>query len=86
MSSLRTSDNSILSKRQMKMAQLRVFDTSLLRKNLRNEFTKSCRDIVAMCKKSSNPRPGPIPAPTPLVEVIQKYRAKSARDKVIRQV
>ena len=40
--------------------------------DMRNMFTKSCREIVAKARKSPNPRPGPIPALMPMAGVLRR--------------
>ena len=45
---------------------------------LKDRYTKSCRDLVAQSRKSPNPRPGPIPARLPIAGVIARQRMQSA--------
>jgi len=57
----------------------RVFDSVDATSELKQVYTKSCRDIVRNCRKSSNPRPGPIPSKLPLKGVLDRMRGQSAR-------
>ena len=81
-STMRISDTSALSKRTTpynSKKDFRVFESDERLANSRSFYRRSCRDIVAKCRKPSNPvDPGPIPAPLGLKGVLSRTRLASA--------
>ena len=78
-SNLNVNDSTQMSGRyRMNKEQFKVFETARAMSELRHVYTKSCRDIVASCRKPSNPGPGPIPAPLSLMGIMHRQRLRSA--------
>lgn len=76
---LRVNDETISNLRNFNRDKYTVFETHRAMTELKDRYTKSCRDLVSQSRKSPNPRPGPIPARLPLAGVLARQRLQSAQ-------
>ena len=69
---LRVDDDTIARMRNFGRDKIKVFETHRAMNEIRDRYTQSCRDIVAMSRRSPNPRPGPIPARLPIAGIFKR--------------
>mmetsp|Transcript_1785 Transcript_1785/g.2528 ORF Transcript_1785/g.2528 Transcript_1785/m.2528 type:complete len:235 (+) Transcript_1785:783-1487(+) len=74
MGGLRVTEESLTHLKNYSRDKFKVFETYRAMTELKDLYTRSCRNLVSKSRKSPNPRPGPIPAPLPYAGVLARLR------------